>query len=140
MAITLSSTFAAAMAAHTGTTVVDQIALGSIVLYSSTPPDGANESLTQHGSPAVLATWTLPANTVITETGGVITLNIATTSVVAGNSGTATFFRILSSGSTSLIQGLVSTSGSDFNLSSTTVTSGDNVSLTGTPSITVPVT
>lgn len=139
MAITLSSTFSAALTAHSGTTVVDQIALGSIKLYDGTggAPAGANESITTQ---VLLATWTLPANTVITEALGVITLNIVTMTVTAAASGTALFFRICNSGGTSLIQGSVATSAADFNLSSTVVTSGDNVALTGTPTITMPVT
>jgi hypothetical protein len=39
-----------------------------------------------------------------------------------------------------LIQGVVGTSGQDFNLTSTTITSGDNVAITGTPSVAWPIT
>lgn len=141
--ITLSSAFANALAAHDATaaqsSVADQIGGGSLVIYGagSGTPAGANESL---DSNAVLATFTLSAASAQSSAAGVISLAFSATTVTAASTGTATFFRILSSGSTSLIQGLISTSGADFNLSSTAITSGDNVSITGTPTLTVPVT
>lgn len=136
--ITLSATFADALLNHSGTSVTDQLGGGSLVLYSGTPPTGANEALSGN---TVLATFAFAAATAWSTTStGVLTLDIPTTTVTAVASGTASFFRILNSSSAALIQGLVSTSGSDWNLSSTAVTSGDNVSITGTPTITLPVT
>jgi hypothetical protein len=137
MAITLSSAFSTAMLQHTGTTMADQIGAGTLVVYSGTPPTGANEGLSGN---TVLATFTLSAAASQSTTAGVTSLALSAATVTASASGTATFFRILSSGSTSLIQGLIGVSGSDWNLSSTTVTSGDNVSITGTGTITLPVT
>jgi hypothetical protein len=69
-----------------------------------------------------------------------MTIVFSATNVTATGSGTADYFRILNSGSTALIQGSVSTVGADWNLSSTTVNNGDNVSITGTPSISWVVT
>ena len=61
---------------------------------------------------------------------GVLTLN-AITAGTAGNTGTATNARIYKSdGTTLVVSGLtVGTSGSNINLSSTTITSGDSVAI-----------
>jgi hypothetical protein len=142
MAILLSTTFANALLAHDATAaqsaVADQLGGGSLVVYSGTPPTGPNEALSGN---TVLATFTFAAATAWSApSAGVQNLDIPTATVTAAASGTATFFRILSSGAVALIQGTVGTSGQDFNLSSTTITSGDNVSITGTPSIAWTVT
>lgn len=149
MAITLSSVFASALSSHSGSSVIDQLAGGQLIIYGpgTGTPAGANEALLSN---AVLATFTLGPNTgtaALTQSGGVIALafptgggNSGTTTnpvVTAAATGTATFFRILNTTPASCIQGNMS---SDFVLSSNSITSGDNVSITGTPSITVPVT
>ncbi len=145
--ITLSATFANALLSHDATAaqsaVADQIGSGTLSIYSGTAPTGANESPTTNPptSTTILATWTFAANTAFSAaSSGSMTLDIPTTTVTAVATGTATFFRIWSSGTNSLIQGLVGTSGADFNLSSTSITSGDNVSITGTPTIAWTVT
>lgn len=140
--ITLSSAFASALVQHTGTSVIDQLGGGTLKLYDATggTPTGANESITTQ---VLLATWTLgPSSGAgdLTNSGGVITLAFSNATVTAAATGTATFFRISNSSAAALIQGLVGTSGSDWNLSSVAITSGDNVSITGTPTLTLPVT
>lgn len=60
--------------------------------------------------------------------GGVLTLN-SITSAAALASGTATWFRLVTSGGTIIMDGSVSTSGSDMNLSSTSISSGATVSI-----------
>lgn len=133
MTILLSNAFANALLQHSGTSLADQFGGGSIVVYSGTPPTGPNEALSGN---TVLATWAFAAATSwAAPSGGVETLDIPTTTVTASATGTATFFRVLNSGSTALLQGTVGTSGADFNLSSTGITSGDNVAITGTPTI-----
>jgi len=62
--------------------------------------------------------------------GAVLTLNAITQDSSANASGTATWFRWVSSGGTFCIDGNVGTSGSDLNLSTTTVTAGQPVSVT----------
>lgn len=60
-----------------------------------------------------------------------ITMNGVPKSGVAGNTGTAALARLKESGGTVIIQGLtVGTSGSDMNLNSTSITSGQTVTLT----------
>jgi hypothetical protein len=145
MAITLSAIFTDLLlgyesTAHTAS-VADQFGGGTLVVYSGTAPNGANDSLTQNGSPTALATWTFAAaSSWSAASGGSQNLDIPTLTVTASATGTATFFRVLNSGGSSLIQGTVATSGGDFNLSSTSITSGDNVTITGTPSIAWTVT
>jgi len=62
--------------------------------------------------------------------GGVLTLGSITQDSSANASGTATWFRITTSGGTFVIDGNVGTSGSDLNLTTTSITSGQPVSVT----------
>jgi hypothetical protein len=138
MAITLSTTFANDLLEHGGVAVADQIGGGTLVIYSGTPPTGPNEALSGN---TVLATFTFSAATSQgSPASGVMNIVFANQTVTASATGTATFFRILNSGSTALVQGVVATSGGDWNLNSTNITSGDNVTITGTPSIAWTVT
>jgi hypothetical protein len=137
MTIQLSTTFADALLAHDATAgqsaVADQIGGGTLVAYSGTAPAGPNEALSGN---TALATFTFSAASAQgTPSAGVMNLAFAATTVTASATGTATFFRILSSGGTALVQGTIGTSGADWNMSSTSITSGDNVSITGTPTI-----
>lgn len=133
MAILLSSTFTNALLQHSGTSVADQFGGGTLVVYSGTPPTGPNESLSGNTVLATFsfqaaASWGAPST-------GVENLAFVAQTVTASASGTATFFRILNSGGSALLQGTVGASGADFNLSSVSITSGDNVAITGTPTI-----
>lgn len=134
MAITLSNTFTNNLLGHADVTVADQIGGGTLVVYASggSPPAGPNEAATG----TVLATFTFSASTAQgTPSGGSMNLSFAAQTVVAGNSGTADYFRINSSVPVALIQGSVGVSGTDWILSSTNITSGDNVTITGTGTI-----
>ena len=144
MAIQLSNTFTQLLLEHTGTSVADQIGGGSIVAYSGTPPDGPNEALGQHATNTVLFTFTISASTSSSFaggsiSGGVMNLTLAAQTVAATATGTATFFRILGSGGGALIQGSIGTSGADWNLTNTSITTSENVTISGTPSIAFPV-
>jgi len=62
---------------------------------------------------------------------GVLTLSSITQDSSANNSGTATWFRIVKSdGTTFVLDGNVGASGSDLNLTTTTIVSGQPVSVT----------
>jgi len=133
MAILLSSTFANALLQHGGSAVSDQFGGGTLVVYSGSPPTGPNESLSGN---TVLATFTFqPATAWSAPSAGVQTLDFVAQTVTATATGTGTFYRVLNSGGTALLQGTVGASGADFNLSSVAITSGDNVAITGTPTI-----
>lgn len=138
MAITLSSTFTDVLLEHSGTSVADQIGAGTLNIYSGTPPAGPNEALSGN---TLLVSWTFSAGSAQgSPAAGSMTLSFSATTVSASNTGTATFFRILSSAPAALIQGTVATAGGDFNLTSTSITASSNVSITGTPSISWTVT
>lgn len=134
MAITLSSTFSNNLLGTGTQGVANQIGGGTLVLYASggSPPAGPNEAATG----TVLATFTFSAaGSQGTPSAGSMTVAFAATTVVATGTGTADYFRVNNSGSAALIQGSVGVSGSDWNLTSPAITSGDNVTITGTPSI-----
>lgn len=137
MAVLLSTTFADNLLGTGTEGVATQIGGGTLVAYSGTPPAGPNEALSGN---TALATWTFAvAGSQGTPAGGVMNLTFSATTVTASASGTATFFRMLDSASNVLMQGTIGTSGADFNLSSTSITSGGTVSITGTPTISWPV-
>ena len=133
MAITLSNTFADNLLGTGTEGVATQIGGGTLIIYNGTPPAGPNEALSGN---TALATFTFSAaGSQGSPSGGTMDISFAATTVTASASGTATFFRIASSAPAALIQGSVGTSGADFNLSSTAISSGDNVTITGTPTI-----
>lgn len=89
-------------------------------------------------SGTLLATLTLndPAGT---QSGGVITLSVSpavTTSAVA--TGTAGWGRLKDSAGNTVLDGSVGTSGTDFIIDSTSITSGQGVSLIATSTLTYP--
>lgn len=133
MAITLSNTFADNLLGTGSEGVATQIGGGNLIIYSGSPPAGPNESLVGN---TVLATFTFQsAGSQGSPSGGVIDVAFSATTVTAAATGTATFFRIQDTGPNALIQGSVGTSGADWNLSSTAISMGDSVTITGTPTI-----
>lgn len=96
-----------------------------IRIYSGTrPATGGTET-------TVLAELTGNASAfAAAASGGVLTLNAITADSSANATGTATWFRIDSSGGTNhVLDGDVGTSGSDLNLNSTSIVSGGSVSI-----------
>lgn len=93
-------------------------------IYSGTRPATGGTPTT------LLAELTCNATFAPAASGGVLTLNSITQDSSANATGTATWFRIVTSGSTFVLDGNVGTSGSDLNLSSTSITSGQPVSVT----------
>ena len=79
----------------------------------------------------LLAELTCNATFAPSASSGVLTLNAITADSSANATGTATWFRIVQSdGSTHVMDGSVSTSGSDLNFNSVSITSGGSVSVT----------
>lgn len=108
---------------------LDQItaAAGSnalLSIYDGTRPATGGAATT------LLAQLTCNATFAPSASGGVLTLNSITQDASANATGTATWFRITTSGSTFVLDGNVGTSGSDLNLSSTSIVSGQPVSIT----------
>lgn len=96
-----------------------------ILIYTGSPP--ANCATAASGT--LLAS--LPCSATFgTVSSGVLTAN-AITSATAGNTGTAGYFRLCTSsaGTTVVLQGLISTSGSDLNMNSTAISSGQTVAI-----------
>lgn len=95
---------------------------GKIRIYSGTrPATGGTET-------TVLAELPCSATFAPAPSGGVLTVN-AITSATASASGTASWFRVLTSANAAVLDGDVGTSGSDLNLNSTSITSGGSVAI-----------
>lgn len=78
----------------------------------------------------LLAQLTCNATFAPAASGGVLTVNSITQDSSANATGTATWFRITTSVSTFVLDGNVGISGSDLNLSSTSIVAGQPVSVT----------
>ena len=78
----------------------------------------------------VLAELTCNATFAPSASGGVLTLNAITGDLSANATGTATWFRILTSGGVAQIDGSVGTSGSDLNLTTTSIVATQPVNIT----------
>ena len=101
---------------------------GLLKIWTGSPP--ATCATADSGS--LLATLTCNAGGFGSASGGVLTVS-AITSNTASGTGTAGYFRIYPSAATStnaVLQGLCGTSGSDLNLSSLSISSGQTVSIT----------
>jgi hypothetical protein len=119
MAIAYSTTVRNAML-NAITTAAGGSALLS--LYDGTRPATGGTATT------LLAQLTCNATFAPAASGGVLTLNAITNNNAAAN-GTATWFRITSSGATFCLDGNVGTSGSDLNLTTTTIVATQPVSV-----------
>lgn len=130
MAISISAVLAQAMAAAAATDIGSG---SSIRIYSGSKP----------ATPETAATGTLlvtiPIAGSFTASAGTLTAADPASASPAA-SGTAGYFRVLTSGSTAKLDGTVSATGGggDMQLGSTTVTTGVPVDL-GVPSFTMPV-
>lgn len=93
-------------------------------IYDGTRPATGGTATT------LLAQLTCNATFAPAASGGVLTLNSITQDSSANATGTATWFRITTSGSTFVLDGNVGTSGSDLNLTTTAIVTGQPVSVT----------
>lgn len=85
----------------------------------------------------VLATFTLPATAFAAFVSGTGSLNTVA-AVPASATGTAGWFRMKNNAGTGVIDGTVGTTGAELNLSTTSITAGGSVSITG-GSLSMPV-
>lgn len=109
--------------------MLDQItsavgASGFLRIYDGSRPATGGTATT------LLAELTCNATFAPSASGGILTLNAITQDSSANATGTATWFRIVTSGGTFVCDGNVSTSGSDLNLNTTSIVSGAAVSVT----------
>jgi hypothetical protein len=94
-------------------------------IYSGTRPETGDTATT------LLAELTCNATFAPGAASGVLTLNAITQDSSANATGTASWFRIVQSdGSTHVLDGDVGTSGSDLNLTTVSIVSGQPVSIT----------
>jgi hypothetical protein len=101
---------------------------GSLRIYDGTPPATADAALSGN---ALLAQLELNATAFEAATGGIATANAITADSSADATGTATFFRLLTSGAAVVLQGTVSATGGggDLELGTTAITTGLTVSV-----------
>lgn len=101
---------------------------GYLRLYSGTRPATADTALSGN---TLLAELRFGATAFGAGAAGVATANAITSDTAADATGTATFFRALSSnGTTVVLDGSVGASGADLNLNSTAIQSGARVDVT----------
>lgn len=98
---------------------------GVLNIYTGTQPTNPDTALSGN---TLLAALTCGTPFAPNASGGVLTAN-AITSATAGNTGTATFFRLTTSGATAIVDGSVGTASADLVLTSTSITSGQTVSV-----------
>jgi hypothetical protein len=98
---------------------------GLLRIYDGTRPANPGTAVSTQ---VLLAELTCGA-TFGTSSAGVLTLSAITQDSSANNTGTATWFRITTSGGTAVVDGNVSTSGSDLNLTTTSIVATQPVSI-----------
>lgn len=101
-------------------------ASGIVKIYSGSVPANVGTALT---SQVLLAQLACSSTFAPASSGGVLTANAITTESSADGTGTATFFRITTSGGTAEIQGSVGTSATDLILNTTSIVAGAAVSI-----------
>lgn len=98
-------------------------ASGKVRIYDGTRPATGGTATN------LLAELPLSATAAPAASAAVLTLNAITSDASADATGTATWFRILTSGNTQVIDGSVGTSGADLNLNSVSITVGGSVAI-----------
>ncbi len=107
------------------TITTDAGASALLRIYNGTRPATGGTATT------LLAQLTCNATFAPAASAGVLTLNAITQDSSADNTGTATWFRIVrSDGTTHVLDGNVGTSGSDLNLTTTSIVAGQPVQVT----------
>lgn len=101
---------------------------GFLRIYDGTQAADANTAV---GAQVLLAELTLNATAFGASVAGVATANAITADASANATGTATWFRVVKSDTTTvLFDGSVGTSGANLNLNSTAISIGANVAVT----------
>lgn len=100
---------------------------GLVKIYSGTQPAGPGTAVTTQ---TLLAQLALSATSAPASSNGLLTFNTITSDSSADASGTATWFRITTSGGTGVLDGTVGTTGCDLNLNTTAIVAGGTVAVT----------
>lgn len=99
-------------------------ASGKLRIYDGTRPATGGTATT------LLAELPCSATFAPAASGGVLTVNAITTDASADATGTATWFRVVTSANAFVMDGSVGTSGADLNLNSVSLTAGGSVAVT----------
>lgn len=102
-------------------------ASGFLRIYDGTQPTNPDTAI---GAQVLLAELALSADAFGDASGGVSTANAISSDTSANATGTATWFTLVTSGGTRVIDGEVGTSGANLNLNTTSIVSGATVSVT----------
>lgn len=94
---------------------------GFLRIYSGTQPANPDTALSGN---TMLANLPLSSTFAAGASGGVLTANAITTESSADNTGTATFFSLVTSAGVRIIDGSVGTSGADMTINTTAIVSG----------------
>ena len=100
-------------------------ASGRLRIYDGTPPANANTALSGNN---LLADLPLSATFAPAASGGVLTASAITTTNAA-LTGTASFFRLTTSGGAAVIQGSMGLSGQDLNMNTLSIVAGGPVAV-----------
>lgn len=100
---------------------------GTLKIYTGTQPTDADTAI---GAQVLLATLTFGSPAFAAGSSGVATANAITQDSSADATGTAAWFRCLTSGGAKVCDGSVGTSGADCNLNSIAISAGAIVSVT----------
>lgn len=106
----------------------DELDSGYLRIYDGTQPANADTAVSTQ---TLLAELRFNATAAPAASNGVLTFNAITADSSANATGTATWFRALKSdGTTAIMDGTVGTSGANLNLTSVSITTGTQVSVT----------
>lgn len=109
---------------------------GAATLEIRTGSQPADADTAASGTLLVTLTLNDPAGT---QSGGVITIDVSPAiSATASDTGTAGWGRLKDSTGATVLDGSVGTSGADFIIDSTSITSGQTVALVATSTLTMP--
>lgn len=100
---------------------------GLLRIYNGSQPAGPGTAVSTQ---TLLAELALSATAAAAASSGVLTFNSITQDSSANATGTASWYRVVTSGGTGVIDGSVGTSGADLNLNTTSIVSGGPVSVT----------
>lgn len=99
---------------------------GLLSIYTGTQPTNPDTALSGN---TLLASLACSSTFAAGASGGILTASTIT-SATAGNTGTATWGSLTTSGGTRIVDFSIGTSGADLNLNSTSISSGATVSVT----------
>lgn len=99
---------------------------GLLRIYDGSQPAGPGTAVSTQ---TLLAELALSATAAAAASSGVLTFNSISNDSSANATGTASWYRVTTSGGTGVIDGTVGTSGSDLNLNTTSIVSGGPVAV-----------